>query len=69
VDMSPIARDGMKPQRAAFHYASFCSILLWDMTRVRGSGCRNSHWLYGRDAPFEVRRVIPWSESVGRTLD
>ena len=41
------ARDGMKPQREAFHYASFCSILLWDITRVRGSGRRNSHWLYG----------------------
>ena len=32
------ARDGVKPQREAFHYASFCSILLWDITRVRGSG-------------------------------
>ncbi len=42
------ARDGMmKPQREAFHYASFCAILLWDITRVRGSGRRNSHWLYG----------------------
>ena len=41
------ARDGMKPQREAFHYASFCSILLWDITRVRGSGRRNWHWLYG----------------------
>ena len=41
------ARDGMKPQREAFHYASFCSILLWDITRVRGSDRRNSHWLYG----------------------
>ena len=41
------ARDGMKPQREAFHYASFCSILLWDITRVRGSGRRSSHWLFG----------------------
>ena len=32
------ARDGVKPQREAFHYASFCSILLWDITRVRRSG-------------------------------
>ena len=26
------ARDGMKPQREAFDYASFCAILLWDIS-------------------------------------
>jgi len=26
------ARDGMKPQREVFHYASLCSILLWDIS-------------------------------------
>jgi len=35
------ARDGMKPQREAFHDASICSILLWDITRVRDRAVAN----------------------------
>jgi hypothetical protein len=56
------ARDGMKPQREAFHYASFCSILLWDIT---GSG-RGSPTVR---AGFDAHLVKPVNDAVlGRLL-
>ena len=53
------ARDGVKPQREAFDYASFCSILLWDVTRAGIGAVATRTGCMGRDAPFEVRRWRP----------
>ena len=64
------ARDGVKPQREAFHYASFCSILLWDITRVRGSGpSQLALAVWGVTLRSRCDDGVPWSESVGRTLN
>jgi len=62
------ARDGVKPEREAFHYASFCSILLW-ITRVRESGpSQLALAVWGVTLRSRCDEGVPWSESVGRTL-
>ena len=64
------ASDGVKPQREAFHYASFCSILLWDITRGRGLGpSQLALAVWGVMLRSRCDDGVPSSESVGRPLN
>ena len=59
------SRDGVKPQGEAFHYASFCAILLWDVTRA-GIGAVATALARGVRLRSRCGDGVPWPASVGR---